>query len=455
MDPSDDDRLADLAIRRRFATRAQVEPLLRGLRPGERGGLGRLLVARGHLTGTQLEILESLLRRPQGVAPSHQGLAQREDEEFARMVLERGAVTPGQVDRALAERAARWKRGEPARLGTVLLAQGVMDHPGLLRLLEAQRRGVLICPGCLARFEVQGMDEDAAFECGRCHARLSIPRRLYDVPPPEGPAPHARAAEAPARPARLGGYELVERIAHGPMGEVYRAENQATGETVAVKVLGARLAAIPHLADRLVRTANAWSGVVHPNVVRVLRAARDGDRVYVLLEYAPGETAGGGLRRAGRLPPTSCAAIGRGAALGLAAAHAAGLVHRDVKPDNILLDPDRGARVFDFGVAYRQGRLGTPLYMPPEQWRDDDVDGRADVYALGMTLHVLLAGSPPFRAARASDMRWHHENTEVRLPLDLVREVPGSLASLVERMLLKRTEERPSAEEVARALVPR
>ena len=227
-------------------------------------------------------------------------------------------------------------------------------------------------------------------------------------------------ADDPAHLGRIGGYHVTGLIGRGAMGAVFRALDPPLGRTVAVKVIDPALAADPATRARFAREAKAMAAVSHPHVVPVY--AVDEHRVprseplrtlpYFVMEYVPGETLAGRLARTGPLSVVAAVRVARQVALGLAAAHAQGLIHRDVKPANILLE--RGVervRVADFGLARpadggeltgltRTGQTaGTPEYMAPEQVRGEPCDGRADLFALGAVLHASLTGHSPFRAA--------------------------------------------------------
>jgi serine/threonine protein kinase/class 3 adenylate cyclase len=239
------------------------------------------------------------------------------------------------------------------------------------------------------------------------------------VPPPAddsapGPVP---AGVAPL--GRLGRYRLLEKLGEGGMGAVYRAEDEADGRVVAIKVLRADLLQRPDVLRRFHKEARLLAEVNNPHVTSLLEVNEDAGVHYLALEFVAGRSLGSLVEERGRLDEATALAVVADVARGLAEAHARGIVHRDVKPDNILLVGELapgatdGARVklSDFGLARHVEEsaslqltqpgavLGTPLYMAPEQGTGlAPVDARADVYALGATLFHLLAGRPPFQA---------------------------------------------------------
>jgi serine/threonine-protein kinase len=257
----------------------------------------------------------------------------------------------------------------------------------------------------------------------------------------------------PLKPGdQLGGYRVVALLGQGGMGAVYRAED-ATGRPVALKVM--TIAADGVTLERFHREARLAAEVRHPNVVSVLASGGDARAPFLVLELVEGGTLGHLLRREGRLDWRRAVKHGAEIARGLAAIHAAGLIHRDLKPDNVLLAPT-GAKVSDLGLARRaptglssQGLtrtgdvLGTLEYMAPEQLEDAKrVDARADLYALGASLYSLLTGAPPFQGTGLVLAKLVLVESP-RPPRALAPEIPEALEALVLSLLAKSPEDRP------------
>ena len=216
-----------------------------------------------------------------------------------------------------------------------------------------------------------------------------------------------------------GRYEMGSLIGQGSMARVYAAKDIATGEDVAVKVLSRRFAESEDERRRFFQEARAALQIKHPNVVKVLDVGRRVDgRPFIVIEYLHGESLGEAVRRRKSLPVDIVLAIIRDAALGLVAVHEAGIVHRDVKPDNIFLlgEPDAptSVRLVDFGLAKLHAHgtkssqagttLGTAAYMPPEQVLSEAVDARADIYSLGVVMFRVITGHLPFESEKDLDM---------------------------------------------------
>jgi serine/threonine protein kinase len=245
------------------------------------------------------------------------------------------------------------------------------------------------------------------------------------------------------------------------MASVRLAHDAELGRPVALKVLHAGLAGDGAFRRRFLREARLAARVSHPNVVQVFDAgAADDGTPYIVMEYVDGESLAELLRRKGRLPPERAVAVTAQAAAGLAHAHAAGLVHRDVKPHNLLVTADGRVKIADFGIARAAQEtrltetgtvLGTAAYAAPEQTAGLDVTAAADVYGLGACLYEALTGRPPYQFDSLAELAGKREE-----PIPPVRElapdVSEPLEELVMRCLARKPEYRPTAAEVAAAL---
>ena len=212
-------------------------------------------------------------------------------------------------------------------------------------------------------------------------------------------------------PVRIGSrYRLEERIGAGAMGAVWRAVDELLGRTVAVKELlavtpGTRAAQIEESRQRILREGRIGARLQHTNVISMFDVVIHEDRPWLVMEYLPAESLAARLASEGRLPAAEVAEIGRQMADGLAAAHLAGVVHRDVKPGNVLIAANGLVKLTDFGVSRavdevqltRTGLIaGTPAYLAPEVAQGREPTAASDVFALGATLYAAVEGRPPF-----------------------------------------------------------
>jgi serine/threonine-protein kinase len=264
----------------------------------------------------------------------------------------------------------------------------------------------------------------------------------------------------------LGDFRVLRKLGAGGMGQVYLARQVSLDRPVALKLLKPGIAADPVALKRFEAEALAVARLQHPNVVQVYALGEAGGRRFMALEYVDGRNLREYLARKG--PPDLPVALSilRQVAAALGAAHEAGLVHRDVKPENVLVTRKVGVKVADFGLSRAfadvadDPRLtqsgvvvGTPVYLSPEQAQGKAVDHRSDLYSLGVTAYHLLAGEPPFRGATAIDVALKHVTDRPRPLADLRPDLPPDLCGLVHRLLAKDPADRyQSAREVLRDL---
>lgn len=251
-----------------------------------------------------------------------------------------------------------------------------------------------------------------------------------------------------------GRYLVDELIARGGMASVYRATDTRLERAVAIKVMHPALAEDAAFVNRFNTEARAAARITHPNVVAVTDQGADGGTVFLVMEYVDGRTLRDLLRERGRLSPSGALAIMEPVLEGLAAAHAAGLVHRDVKPENVLLSSDGRVKVTDFGLARAVEAspltattgllLGTVAYLAPEQVASGAADARTDVYAAGVMLHELLTGVPPHTGDTPLAVAYKHLNDDVPAPSAAVPGLPPILDALVAHATSRDPARRPA-----------
>ncbi|MEM8902485.1 MAG: serine/threonine-protein kinase [Actinomycetota bacterium] len=257
---------------------------------------------------------------------------------------------------------------------------------------------------------------------------------------------------------RFGTYEIDDVLGRGGVAIVYRAV-RSDGEVVALKVLTPFAVARREVRELFEQEWEITRRLDHPNVIHANRYDEYRDNIYLEMELIPGETIGDRLAPSRRLDEATAVDLGAQIADGLAHVHEHGIVHRDIKPTNVLLADDGRAVVFDFGLAWAvdgpapaEGRVyGSPFWLSPEQARSEPVDARADLYSLGATLFRIVSGRAPFYGERTDLLHAHCSE-----PVPDLRElasVTGPFVDLVERLMAKDRDDRPSdAKEVAALL---
>jgi serine/threonine protein kinase len=225
----------------------------------------------------------------------------------------------------------------------------------------------------------------------------------------------------------IGNYDLLDKIADGGMGTVYRGKHRETGEIVAVKVVPPHLLSNAVVVKRFEQEYNVARQIDHPHIVKALDFGKEGDSRFLVMEYVEGESLGQRIERDGRMSENDAIGIISQIAEALQTAHQQGLIHRDVKPDNILITPSGVAKLTDLGLVKeleadlnltRTGRgLGTPHFMAPEQFRNaKKADARCDIYSLGATLYMMVTGDLPFQSNGPLDAWMKKINNEIEPP---------------------------------------
>jgi len=267
--------------------------------------------------------------------------------------------------------------------------------------------------------------------------------------------------------ALAGRYSIVRELGRGGMGVVYLAHEVHLDRLVAIKLLPPEKAERPQLRERFLREARLAARLSHPHIIAIHAVDEVAGFVFYVMTYVDGETLADRVRQRGPMSVSDGVRMLREVAWALAYAHSMGVVHRDVKPENILIEAASGrALVSDFGIAAAvgdaagEGVHGTPEFMSPEQALNGDVDARSDLYGIGATAFYAFAGRPPFDGRSATEVL-ARQVTELPPPLaSLGLAVPRKLASLVDQCLAKEPTDRPAsanalAEMLGNALCPR
>jgi hypothetical protein len=344
------------------------------------------------------------------------------------------------------------------------------------------------CPDCCR--VLKGLADDSLVELLRSAVNAAPARPgTTGGPPAAGPADSTTPATLPATPAvaavppELGDhprYRVRELLGRGGMGAVYKAEHRLMERTVALKIIDRDLTARPETGERFRREVKAAARLSHPSIVQAFDAEQAGDTHFLVMEFVDGTNLGNLLAGRGALPVAEACDYARQAALGLQYAHEHGMVHRDIKPHNLMRTPDGRIKILDFGLArfvreqpppteaspppgpeepnltWAGAFMGTADYVAPEQARDPHgADIRADVYSLGCTLYHHLTGRVPFPAAGREGKVVMHAAEQPAALAHLRPDLPAGLEAVVAKMMAKRPGDRYSTPgEVAAALEP-
>jgi serine/threonine-protein kinase len=272
--------------------------------------------------------------------------------------------------------------------------------------------------------------------------------RCGDALPELDRTPFERPDEELSRLRRATGnrYRVLKRLGGGGMADVYVAEQAQLSRRVVIKVLHPHLARDEEVGERFRREAEAAAKLVHPHICGIFDYGATEDVVFIVMPYLEGGSLADLIQKNRVVEPARAASVAAQVACALDYAHRRGVVHRDVKPDNVLFDEDGNAVITDFGIATARfhGRLtasgramGTPHYMSPEQAMGKLVDGRSDLYAIGILLYESLLGFPPFDGADAFSVSYKQVHETAVPPLDVNSRIPGVLSEIVMRCLSK------------------
>ncbi|MHC4599429.1 MAG: protein kinase domain-containing protein [Planctomycetota bacterium] len=393
--------------------------------------IGIVLKEKGLLTGDQFREITAAVSARTG-APDSDG-----DDLFSRLCIKRKFALAYRVRQMLAERREALRRiGTAPALQDLLVSEGVITREQA-RLVLQDCEGYLLCPGCHGLVDVRAENPGTEIACRRCDHLLRVKGGTRSASEGEGVRPEGH---------RVGDYRLVREIGKGSTGVVYEARNLATGGPVALKILPEAMDLDAMAVERFRREAEIVSRAEHPSIVPILEVGEEEGAFFIVLEYVEGETLDTLLGDAPFSIPLSVDTSLQ-VAKGLQYAHERGIIHRDVKPANILLDRSGCARILDFGLAKRRdvatitasgAVVGTPMYMSPEQASPGAaVDPRTDIYSLGATLYEILTGVPPFVGTDVQSLIRKVRRDEPPLPRSIRPDLPRPLENIVLKAMAK------------------
>ena len=295
----------------------------------------------------------------------------------------------------------------------------------------------MFCPECGT------WNRAAAPKCARCAAELP------ELESASGERPDEETSSL--RLATGSRYRIIRRLGSGGMAHVYYGEHALLGRPLAIKVLHANLARDPEMRLRFRREAEAAAQLVHPHICSILDYGELEGVVYLVMPHLTGGSLADMLGQSVTIPPVMAASIAAQVACALDYAHRRGIVHRDVKPDNVLFDEDGHAILTDFGIASVRffGRLtgsgrtmGTPHYMSPEQAMGKMIDGRSDLYAIGVMLYEMMVGFTPFDGADSYSIGYKHVHEIAAAPDIVDSRTPALMSELIMKLLSKNPADR-------------
>jgi eukaryotic-like serine/threonine-protein kinase len=320
-------------------------------------------------------------------------------------------------------------------------ANGIVTEPGGTNVTMGSA-GLIACPQC------GSTNPAGTFVCPKCKTPFDVPTMV---------AEHTDLGNTPYPGSGFGGgemlvpgsflgdrYEILQLLGEGGMGSVYKAQDRELDRVVALKVIRPDLARKATILERFKQEIILSQKVTHKNVIRIYDLGLAGGTKFISMDFIDGQDVWGILRKAGKLEPREAARIIRDVCLGLEAAHSEGVVHRDLKPQNIMMDERGNIVVMDFGIAgsvedstlTKSGTLmGTPTYMSPEQAKGDKVDARSDLFAVGVILYELLTGKVPFQSDTLMGQLLKRVQEKPVPPIELEPGIPAPINTIVLKCL--------------------
>jgi serine/threonine-protein kinase len=249
-------------------------------------------------------------------------------------------------------------------------------------------------------------------------------------------------------------YEIIRPLGSGGVADVYLAHDEVLGRDVALKMLNRERSGDEEFVERFRREARSAAALSHPNIVSIYDRGESGDgSCYISMEYLPGGTLKDRISRDGRLSPSVAAEVAVQISEALGAAHERGVIHRDIKPQNVLVTRSGDVKVVDFGIARAESDtsmtrtnlvMGTAAYMSPEQATGSETEPRGDLYSLGVVMYEMLTGELPFKGEDPIAVAMKHVNVPLRPPKEIAPDIPEKMNALVTKLLAKDPNDRPA-----------
>ncbi len=397
------------------------------------------------------KLLQEILELERGYLDD--GADAKADLLFGEIAVERSFCSAEQLDQTF--RAQRQAKGKRRRIGQVLVELGYLTPYQVSQILQVQGKRVGRCGACNAKFNISNFNAQRDYHCPRCSGDLVlVDSSVYEVE--RESLVSSLLSEVPETSGgfigeTIDGYKVIELLGEGGMAEVYKAYHTRLRRTRAIKVIKS-----DQNPQRFLREGQAASKIQHPNIIEIYEIGEHLDRAYFFMELIRGDTLKEWMQRV-PIPFDDALELVRQITFGLAAAHEAGIVHRDVKPSNILVDRTADgivAKLTDFGIAKGENQtsltatgqiVGTMKYLSPEHIEGQLLDGRADIFSLGILSHELFTGREPWDVD--SKLGYLFTNIKDAAPLLSSRDpsIPAGLDRIVSRMLEKTPQRRLDA----------
>src|SRR5436190_10743668 len=402
-------------------------------------------------------------------------MAEKEGPDFGKLAVALGFLPPEDLEKILRIQSDLHKIGVDRRLGELLLEKRILSREQVLLVLRAQGKRIMSCHGCRKSYNVHHYKPTETYTCKHCTAELSLPTK--PVTPSVSDSitiattslrkktgkPRLKPTVSAELVHLLSGYEIVKRLGQGGMGTVYKARDLIGSRWVAVKLLAPFLASDEEYVKRFFQEARNLQKLHHPNIVAAYDAGVTGEQKFFIMEYVDGPSLEEVLHKKGVLKANLALEIVRQVAQALDYAWTHSIIHRDIKPPNIMLSHDRTVKLCDLGLSKDMtndasltitGSVNcSPPYASPEQAQGSrTMDIRSDVYSLGVSLFQMLCGELPFKGNAPGQFLIQHVTKAPPDPRTKNSKISESVGALILRMLEKDAKDRPMPGDIAKAI---
>jgi len=449
-EPFNENYLAEQALKKGYISSEQLDECRQLRQQGSPArSLARIFFEKGYLNDEQLgEILKEYRLTVGEMSPDDSDPG---SIEFGEAVVNKGLAKNVDIWEAIEAKA---QGGE--RLGQILIERGTLALSQAQGILESQGKKILKCAECGHQYNVKEYKTNKEYTCLNCGGPLSPPESISSLKV-QGTAMDSQTVKASIDDKfvgkEIGGCEILQKLGEGGMGSVYKARHLALNKIVAVKIMSSALMGEIH-RKRFLREARAAAQVEHNNIIQVHDTGVAEGYNYIVMQFIDGESIQKRINREGQFDQKEALRVIRDSADALGYAHRRHMIHRDIKPDNIMLTSESIVKVADFGLVKsteiekdltgmsQSMLMGTPHYMSPEQFEGKIIDHRTDIYSLGVTLYYMLTGQKPYDGTTPYQIMQGHLQQEFVDPTNLSDEIYPEVSKLVRKMMSRDREQR-------------
>ncbi len=451
----DENYVGDLALKKQLITAQQLEECKKlKASSSPTVSLARVLLEKGYLGDTQLgEMLKEYRLTVGEMVPDESDPG---SIQFGEAVVKKGLAKNVDIWDAIEVKSRKGEGAAQERLGQILVERGTLALTQAKEILESQGKRILKCAECGHQYNVREYNSNKEYTCLNCGGPLSVPDDVSSLIV-QGTAVDSQTVKQSMDDrfvgTEIGGCEILQKLGEGGMGSVYKARHITLNKVVAVKVMSSALMGEIH-RKRFLREARAAAQLEHTNIVAVHDTGVAEGFNYIVMQFIDGESIQRKISRDGKFGQKESLRVIRDAADALGFAHKRHMIHRDIKPDNIMLTSDNVVKVADFGLVKsteiekdltgmsQSMLMGTPHYMSPEQFEGKIIDHRTDIYSLGVTIYYMLTGQRPYDGTTPYQIMQGHLQQEFVDPSNLSEDIYPAVSQFVRKMMARDREQR-------------